>query len=55
MRLMPRQRSRSLLMILGLLLVLYAVWGLYRSYPDFNTLRAEPATVRIPPPQETTP
>lgn len=40
--------SRRLLVPLGLLLLLIAVWGLYRSYPDFATLRQEPATIRLP-------
>lgn len=50
MRLLPRQR-RPLLIILGLLLLLYALWGLVTSYPDFNTLHAEPASVSIPAPE----
>lgn len=40
--------SQRLLMPLGLLLLLIALWGLYRNYPDFATLRQEPATIRLP-------
>ena len=53
MRLMPHRSLRPLLFALALLLLLYAVWGLYRNYPDFATLRAEPATVRLPLPAAT--
>jgi hypothetical protein len=49
MRLLPHGR-RPLLMILGVLLLLYALWGLFTGYPDFATLRSEPANVSIPPP-----
>jgi hypothetical protein len=53
MRLMPHRSLRLLLFVLSLLLLLYAVWGLYRNYPDFATLRTEPATLRLPPPAAT--
>lgn len=39
---------RPLLVPLGLLLLIIAIWGLYQSYPDFTTLRQEPATIRLP-------
>jgi|GEM_PF-4330852 len=55
MRLLPRRSARPLLIILGLLLLLYAIWGLYRSYPDFETLQAEPANLRLPLPATATP
>lgn len=46
--------SRRLLVPLGLLLLI-AIWGVYRSYPDFATLRQEPATVRLPLPAASAP
>lgn len=48
-------RSSRLLVPLGLLLLLIAIWGLYRSYPDFATLRQEPASVRLPLPAASAP
>jgi hypothetical protein len=53
MRLMPRRSPRPLLFLLALLLLAYAAWGLYRNYPDFTTLRSEPATLRLPAPATT--
>ncbi|HEY0738794.1 MAG TPA: hypothetical protein VGD69_27995 [Herpetosiphonaceae bacterium] len=46
----PRRSLRPLLFLLALLLLAYAAWGLYRNYPDFSTLRSEPATLQLPPP-----
>ena len=48
MRRTRRSSLRLLLAALGLLLLMIAIWGLYRSYPDFTTLRQEPATIRLP-------
>lgn len=49
-RLTPGQRWRPVLFLIALLLLGYAVWGMARSYPDFDTLRSEPARIRIPAP-----
>lgn len=48
MRLTGRSSQRLLLVPLGLLLLIIALWGLYRSYPDFTTLRQEPASIQLP-------
>lgn len=50
MRRTGRSLPRLLLVPLGLLLLIIALWGIYRSYPDFATLREEPATIRLPVP-----
>ncbi|HEY0605092.1 MAG TPA: hypothetical protein VGD58_19390 [Herpetosiphonaceae bacterium] len=50
MRWTPRRSPRPLLFVLALLLLAYAAWGLYRNYPDFSTLRSEPATLQLPAP-----
>ena len=53
MRFMPRRSWRPILLLLGLLFLSYAAWGMYRAYPDFTTLRAEPATIKLPAPATT--
>ena len=50
MRRAGRSPLRWLLMLIGLMLLLMAVWGLYRNFPDFATLRAEPARLELPAP-----
>lgn len=53
MRLTPRRSFRPLLIVIGLLLLGYAIWGLYASYPDFSQFRSEAASIRIAPPTPT--
>lgn len=50
MRRTGRLSSRRLLVPLGMLLLIIALWGLYRNYPDFATLRQEPARIQLPAP-----